>query len=148
MPRASVPKLSNIDLLRIECLARRGPSWNTIATLEGLSLAQSAMLLETDPRLCEVIDYGRATGIRDAADALLEAATKGGDVSVAKFWLERVAGGSWSPPRAAPPTITVHASTPLSAEKMQRMQNDMEARFERQRRLIDGTAEELRDHNE
>ena len=135
----SLPRLDVETLLRIESWSRRGLDTRTIGTLLGLSHGDFDAMARHDTRIYASLEYGRATGIRDVADSLLKSATSGRDAGAARFFLERIGAGPWAPPRAAgPTTITVYAA-PVEID-----QADMDRRFDRQRRLLEGTAEELK----
>ncbi len=138
-PRKVVPELLVSDLLTIESLARHGMPVSMIATALGMSWQDFQAAMLTDPRLVESIEYGRMDGARRVSKSLFGAAESGTDTAASRFYLERIVGDRWAPPRAAGPQVTVvHAPlAPIDVDAMTR-------RFERQSRLLDGvTAEDL-----
>jgi hypothetical protein len=95
-------------------------------------------MLQTDPRIYQSVEYGVASGTEAVATALYDAA-KNGDIAASRFYLERVSGGSFSAPRIATQAPTINLfHVPAEVDQLK-----MAERFDRQMRLIDGSAEEL-----
>lgn len=141
-PPASPPREMTVtDLLQIETWARHGLDLDTIATLLHLTRAEFQAAAKHDVRTYECYIHGRASGGEEIAKVLYTSAKSGRDTAAAKLYLERIIGANWAKPHTTSPTITL--ITPYVPANID--QDAMAARFARQRRLIDGTADELRD---
>ena len=143
-PLAPLPMLSVVQLLDVERWARQGLNAQTIATLLGMTPQQFEAMARHDSRIYECMEHGRATGIRDVSHAMLKSARSGSDSGAARFYLERIGGANWMPQRALSPTVTVFVSAPDPEAEAAQVAR-INAGFARQRKLIDGSAEELRD---
>ncbi len=133
--RAGERTLTVCDLLQIERMSGEGLGPQTIAANLNLTDDEFFVLQSHDPRVAESIRYGRHRGIARMAAALSKAGAAG-DVGAMRFYLERIST-EFRPPRG-PIVVTVQERPPAMI--------DMDAvalRFDRQRRLVDGTAEEL-----
>ena len=137
MSNLSLPVLTNVQMLEIETLAMRGLPIETISVLLRLDLATFRRRAESDPRGSEALLLGRNRGVAAVAKSLYEAAISGRDTGAARFFLERVAGGQWAPPRVNPPVVVIESRSKPAAEA-EAMQLTMEKRFERQRLLREG----------
>lgn len=133
-PPAQLPTLTNTEILDVERWAMQGAGETVIATLLGMPLAMFRAVTAADERVAEAMMLGRARGIEKVGASLFTAATSGRDTGAARFFLERVGGEHWTPPRAAPPVIIIQ-SDPPPADKMIA---DMQRRFARQSALLDG----------
>jgi hypothetical protein len=133
-------RLENSDLLRIEQLSAQGLSHDVIATLMGMSPSEFWALSETDLRIGASLTYGRCRGIEAVSNALFRAAASGADTGAGRFYLERLGPSEFRPPRIAGPQVVIH-NGPIGHVDMDKM----EQRFARQRALVDGTADDLKE---
>jgi hypothetical protein len=130
-------ELTVVEILKIEELAMRGLGHDNIAVLLGLSPEGFHRIAGKDPRVSEAMLIGRNKGIAAVSKTLLESAISGRDTGAARFYLERVAGGTWAPPRASPPMVVIE-SKPYDPNEWATRVEHMERRFERQRLLLEG----------
>ena len=124
-----------MDLLRIEALAMQGLSVENISTLLGLAPSALREMSETDQRIGASLLFGRTKGIELVSQSLFGSAISGKDASAARWWLERLAGGEFRPPRQTP-VILIQPARPTSQDEARIL--EMEMRWERQRRLASG----------
>jgi hypothetical protein len=120
------------DLLEIERLSRQGLNADTIAGALKLTPAAFHAACNADPRAYDSMIYGRTRGIDAVSKTLYGAASSGKDSSASRFYLERVAGANFAPPRVSSPTIII------SPSNYQPDRADMCRRFARQSLLLDG----------
>lgn len=99
--------------------------------LLNIPIADFYALMQQQPEIQEVMDFGKATGICEAA-GVIYSAMKSGDVTVEKFYLDRVGGGHWAP-RSATPALQIIAQPMAVIDE-----EGMRRRWERQRALLDG----------
>ena len=139
MARQPTPLPLPTEILRIEHYAKTGLTADHIAVLLGYTPEEFAILIKRDPRITEALLIGRTRGIAAVADALFKSAKSGTDTGAARFYLERIGGGPFQAPKASP--LIVVAPVQIDAIADRARVQEMERRFQRQRRLVDGGIE-------
>jgi hypothetical protein len=121
------------ELIQISTWARHGLTEGDIRILLGYSLdAWKQKLKHQWSLFYDVFEHGCTAGIAEVAAALHNAA-KSGDTGAAKFSLERRARGTWLPPSAGRPVVTVYAGGPLAQLDLE----DIDRRFAYQSKMLD-----------
>jgi hypothetical protein len=128
--------LRTSDLLRIEAWAMQGLSADNIAVLLAMSPMTFHELTEADPRVRESMLYGRTKGIEAVSQSLFGSAISGKDAGAARWWLERLGGGEFRPPKAVP-VIIVEAAKPNPAKELE-CADRIDRMMQRQRLLVSG----------
>jgi hypothetical protein len=96
-------------------------------------------MIEINPEIADAYRSGAVRGIDLVSQAAFRVA-QAGDPGMSRFWLERLGGPQFNRKPDGPAVIV--QTGPI----VQIDQEAMDRRFDRQRALIDGTADELKDH--
>jgi hypothetical protein len=131
--------LTNYEIMQVQCWASFGISNEIIAVLLGMEPADFWYAAENDPRINHAIKMGQARGVETMAGVLFRSGANG-EMTAVRFWLERLGGPQFRPARVAGPQVVIHNGPVVHID-----QDAMAARFERQRKLVDGTADELKE---
>jgi hypothetical protein len=122
------------ELLKIETWARHGLSETEIRILLQCSPEGWKARLKLDGlAFYNSLEFGNTVGIAEVAAALHKSARSGTDTGAARFAMERRARGTWLPPSATGPTLTVFA-VPWAQLDL----DDIDRRLARQSALLDG----------
>jgi hypothetical protein len=131
-----IARLEPFQVLEIERMAAQGMSLDQIGSRLRYPADVWTKLIQINPEVADAYRMGATRGV----DTVTKAALKGagaGDASLIRFYLERLGGPQF---RKAPdgPSVVVNTGPVVHID-----QDAIAARFERQRKLVDGTAEEL-----
>jgi hypothetical protein len=128
-------RLSPYQVMEIERMASQGMSLDQIGVRLRFAPDVWEFIIEINPEVANAYRSGATRGIDLITAAAFKAAQS--DPSMMRFYLERLAGPQFSKKQEGPAVI-VQTGPVVHID-----QDAMAARFERQRKLVDGTAEEL-----
>ena len=131
-----IARLEPFQIMEIERMAAQGMSLDQIGARLRFKPDVWEMLIEINPEVANAFRSGRVRGIDLVSQAAFRTA-QAGDPGMGRFYLERLGGPQFSK-KADGPAVIVQTGPVVHID-----QDAMAARFERQRKLVDGTAEEL-----
>jgi hypothetical protein len=129
-------RLEPFQVLEIERMASQGMSLSQIGARLRYSPDLWDMMIKVNPEIANAYRAGAVRGVDIVTQAAFQGA-QSGDSGLIKFYLERLGGSQF---RKAPdgPAVVVNTGPVVQID-----QEDIARRFERQRKLVDGTCEEL-----
>lgn len=128
-------RLAPFQILEIERMASQGLNLETIAARLMIPLDVWNVMMRLSPEIADAYKAGASRGADWVSEAAL-AGARGGEASLIKYYLDRFGGPQFKPKQDAPIIIQTGPMIEIDADGMAQ-------RFQRQRALIDGTAEEL-----
>jgi hypothetical protein len=131
-----IARLEPFHIMEIERMAAQGMSLEQIGLRLRFNPETWDYMIEINPEIANGFRTGQTRGIDLITGAALRGATNG-EASLIRFYLERLGGPQFSK-KADGPAVIVQTGPIVQID-----QDAMAARFERQRKLVDGTAEEL-----
>lgn len=132
-----IARLMPVQIFEIERMSRQGLNLDTIGIRLGFPNDVWNELIRVNPEVADAFRAGAALGQDLISDAAFRGA-RAGDASLIKYYLDRFGGPQFRPTQQPSVVIQTGARAVIDVDAMS-------ARFDRQRALIDGTAEELGD---
>jgi hypothetical protein len=134
-----IARLEPFQIMEIERMAAQGMNLDQIGTRLRFPLDVWSYMIEINPEIADAYRSGAVRGIDLVSQAAFRVA-QAGDPGMSRFWLERLGGPQFNR-KPDGPAVIVQTGPIVHID-----QDAMDRRFERQRALIDGTADELKDH--
>jgi hypothetical protein len=133
-----IARLEPFQLLEVERMAGQGMDMEQIGARLRYPPDVWAMLIQVNPEIAQAVRAGKAFGMDKVTQAGLKGAIAG-DASLIK-WYAGLHGGPQFQRKPDGPAVVISPGSLVQIDY-----DRLAARFERQRQLIDGTAEELRE---
>ena len=131
-----IARLVPYQIMEIERMAAQGMSLDQIGARLRFAPDVWETITQINPEVANAFRSGTTRGVDLITAAGLRGA-QNGEASLIRFYLERLGGPQFSR-KADGPAVVVNTGPVVHID-----QDAMERRFERQRQLVDGTAEEL-----
>jgi len=132
-----IARLEPFQIMEIERMASQGMNLDQIGTRLRFPIDVWSYMIEINPEIADAFRTGQTRGIDLISQSAFRAAQT--DPPTARWYLERLGGPQFSKKPDGPAVIV--QTGPI----VQIDQDAMDVRWDRQRKLVDGTAEELKD---
>jgi hypothetical protein len=133
-----IARLAPFQIMEIERMAAQGMNLDQIGARLRFPLDVWSYMIEINPEVADAFRTGQTRGIDLISQAAFKAAQT--DPATSRWYLERLAGPQFSK-RPDGPAVIVQTGPVVHID-----QDAMDKRWDRQRSLIDGTADELKEH--
>lgn len=141
MPMPKKPReprvIATLNREQLETLRRcaaAGVSLDVSAGVMKMPVSQLGDILHVDKQARSIWIESRAAAVLEVAESLRASAVSGRDSGAARFFLERIGGEQWRPPRTAVAIAVV--PEPLDVEKDRLALEAVETRLQRQKLLV------------